>query len=192
MDRVNEGKSLRGRCGSPHKAGGFTMVELMITVAILAILVALAVPSFTSMINSSRLAAQANELVASLQLARGEAVRRNARVTVCRSTDGTNCIVGTGQGSWLTFADANGNGTAQPGEVLRLSIIKAPVTVRNTVARVTFRPDGRARAVGGALENTTFTVCIPTTRPVDNQRLVEFGGGSRISTRQFNGAGVCP
>ena len=67
---------------------GFTLVELMVTLGVLAILVTLATPSFTSVINSNRLSSQANELVADIQLARSEALRRNRTVRLCRSTNG--------------------------------------------------------------------------------------------------------
>src|SRR5687768_5278862 len=70
---------------TPDSWQGFTLIELMITIGVLAVLVMLAIPSFTTVINNNRLAANANELIASLQLARTEAVRRNTRITVCRT-----------------------------------------------------------------------------------------------------------
>lgn len=61
------------------KTGGFTLVELMITIAVAAILLATATPSFTSLIQNHRLVAQHNDFVANLNLARSEAVKRSAR-----------------------------------------------------------------------------------------------------------------
>jgi len=64
-------------------ARGFSLVELMVTIAVLAILLAIGIPSFASLIASNRLTSATNELVAALQTARTEAIRRNVRVTVC-------------------------------------------------------------------------------------------------------------
>lgn len=173
---------------------GFTLIELLVTVAILAILLALAVPSFTSVINSNRLAGQANEVVASLQLARVEAVRQNRRAVVCRSTNGTTCA-GAGQwNTWITFFDVNNNGAADVGEaIIRVNTVKPPLQVTSGVASISYRPDGLARDAAGALLQNDITVCIPTTRPALNRRVVSIGpGGSRISTASANGAGLCP
>ena len=64
------------------------MIELMITVALASILMAIAVPSFNQMIVSGRLTAQSNEMVAAMSLARSEAIKRNANVTLCRADTG--------------------------------------------------------------------------------------------------------
>ena len=166
-------------------AAGFTLLELVITIAVLAILLALAVPMFTSTINNNRLAAQANELVTSLQLANSEAVRRNARITVCPSTDGATCAASGPWTGWLTIVASN-------NEVLRSAIAKPPLQVTSTVNSVTYRGDGLARDAAGALLAANFTVCIPTGQPAENQRIVGMVSGSRISTTVSNGAGVCP
>jgi len=77
--------------GFIKKLRGFTMVEMMITVAILAILLGLAVPSFSDFIKSTRLTTQANALSMDLQIARSEAARRNRNVVVCSSDTGSTC-----------------------------------------------------------------------------------------------------
>jgi type IV fimbrial biogenesis protein FimT len=171
----------------PARARGFSLIELMITLAVLAVLAALAAPSFTSLFNSNRLTSHANEVVTSLQLARMEAIRRNASVTVCRTSDGATCDdVAGAWGGWLTVV-------ASDGEVLRTNTVKSPVQVTSGAASITFRPDGLARgAAGGALTENSITVCIPTTRPQDNRRVVALVNGSRISTDSENGAGACP
>jgi type IV fimbrial biogenesis protein FimT len=83
---------------------GFTLLELMVTVAIAAILVTMAVPSFTQTIRSNRLTATNNMFLASLNLARSEAIKRNIVVSVS-PTDGANWRNG-----WDVFTDVNNNG----------------------------------------------------------------------------------
>lgn len=171
--------------GVPQECG-FTLIELMVTVAVLAVLIAVAAPSFVSIINGSRLTSHANELVASLQQARMEAIRRNASVTVCRTTNGAVCDAGAGNWTgWLTVVAGN-------GEVLRSSSAKAPVRISSPASSITFRADGLAWAAGGLLAND-ITVCIPTTHPAENRRMVSIGSGSRVSVATAgDGNGACP
>lgn len=166
---------------------GFSVIELMIGVAVLAILVALAAPSLTSVINNNRLAAQANEFVTALQLARSEAVRLNSAVSVCHSSNGTSCsAAGDTWSGWITIVDAT-------DEVLRGYVLDGPVELTSEVDAMTFGGDGLARAAaGGALLAVETTVCLPTTQPAQNQRIVEIRSGSRISTRSEDGGGECP
>lgn len=89
---------------------GFTLIELMVTVAILGIVLALGVPSFVGTLAQNRMATQTNELVASLNLARMEAVRRSQSVTLrAVDTATTNTRFEAG---WKVFTDTNGNGEA--------------------------------------------------------------------------------
>jgi len=99
------------------KSAGFTLIELIVTVSIVAILMSIAVPSFKNMIDSNRLSTGTNELVSALILARSEALKRGQRVTVCTSADSTNCSGNNdfGQG-WLVFEDCNDNGIVDTGD----------------------------------------------------------------------------
>src|SRR5450830_1101578 len=76
----------------PRCLRGFTLIELMVVVAVAAILMAVAAPNFSAAMSSTRLGSQANDLIADLRLARSEAATRGAWVVVCPSANGgTNC-----------------------------------------------------------------------------------------------------
>lgn len=95
----------------PRTAGGFTLIELMVTVALLAIGLALGTPYIQDAVMNVRMTGQANDLMADLALARSEAVKRNVTVALCTTTNGSTCGGGTWADGWLVFPDLNGNGT---------------------------------------------------------------------------------
>lgn len=199
MRRIRRQVSEACRVSAMRRNQGFTLIELVVTVSVLAIIVAMAVPSFTSMINSNRLATNANELVAAVQLAKMESLRRGMRVGVCESSNGTTCTDGDNWVQWITIADIDRDGDFDAAdEVLRVGSARVPVQVRVSSGigdngnRIEFRPDGLARDTLGALLSADVGVCIPTTQPAENQRLIGIGSGSRISTTRDDAGGTCP
>jgi type IV fimbrial biogenesis protein FimT len=171
---------------------GFTLIELAITVVVLSVLMALAAPLFTGVINDNRLTSNANEIVAGIQIARSEAIRRNVRTIFCGSDNGTTCAATTPWRGWLVFADANGNNIAEAGEIVRTSTISAPVLVRgsaNVIAQeIVFRADGLAYASNNLL-NANIRVCLPVTNPNLHIRDVNITAGGRVAVRPPIGSG---
>ena len=186
---------------------GFTLIELIVAMSVLAILVAIAAPSFQSVFNSNRLTSTANELNTSLQLARMEAVKRNSRVVVCPSANPDVAQVCAAGNGWMTFVDNGaGGGTANNGQhegaevVLYTASYNAPIQMLASPAitgsatqpnTIRFSPDGLAYNGDGALLTARLAVCMPTTRPPQNAREVSIAFGSRMNTTRRNTGGVC-
>ena len=84
------------------RASGFTLIELMVTIAVLSILIVVAVPNFRTTIQNNRLVTQANDLLGTLLYARSQALTNSAttggNITVCASSDGSSCL--SGATSW--------------------------------------------------------------------------------------------
>lgn len=98
---------------TPARPRGFTIIELMVTVLVIALLLGAGVPSFLETVRNNRLIAETNEVVGSLNYARSEALKRVGTVSVCIRVDDTTCGANTAlnwANGWLVFADANGNG----------------------------------------------------------------------------------
>ncbi len=79
----------------------------MVTIAVLAILLAIAIPNFQAFIVNGRMTSTANEMMTTLGYARSEAVKRAANITVCASSSGTACSGGTWESGWIVL-DAGG------------------------------------------------------------------------------------
>ncbi|WP_292966998.1 GspH/FimT family pseudopilin [Nitrosomonas sp.] len=142
---------------------GFTLVELMITISIASILLAVAVPDYQSIMRESRLTTQANELMTSLHYARSEAVKRGIRVTICKSSDSASCTNGSNwQDGWLIFSDTGTAGSVDgTDEILRVFPKMTGSTLNggsNFGNWVSYLPSGRSQG-NGNLPNGMFGLC---------------------------------
>ena len=158
---------------SNGRALGFTMTEMLMTIAIAAILTSLAIPSFRYVTNSNRIASELNGLLGDLQLARAEAIKEGGTVTVCQSSDGATCTNSTGwQGGWIVFSDPANVGVYDAGETyLR---IQKPFSgtdtfvASNNVTAITFNREGYAvgmangtlLALHDSTNNNAWTRCL--------------------------------
>jgi len=135
---------------SNHVISGFTLVELILTVAIIGIVLGIGLPSFQSMIINNRLTAQANSLVGALNLARSESIKRNKLVVVGKT--GTNWKDG-----WEVFQDLNADGSSAGEEVFQtyeaISSNDLSFSISDPIA---YRPDGRSKVSGD------FYLCSPS------------------------------
>lgn len=144
---------------------GTTLVELLVVLAIAAIVLSMSAPSFHSLIASMRLKAVSELMVAHLHFARSEAIKRNARVVLCKSTDGKQCVsMGGWEQGWIVFHDANDNAQVDSQETILLQQSALADTIRfsgntNIARYVSYTPDGRANLLSGAFQSGTFTLC---------------------------------
>jgi len=197
---MTRGSSGRWGFGAPRVWGrrGFTLVELMVALAIAVILLMVAVPNLNDAAPRGKLAAQANAFLATLNLARSEAIKRNGRVVVCKSADGVACTDDGGwdQG-WIVFHDPDNDvvrdGTEAIIERHQPLANGFSLTGNGTVANyISFHPSGAAMTPGGAFQAATLTLCrfAPTVSSAERQIILSAAGRARVQT--IEGVASCP
>lgn len=193
-------------CSPSARPRGVSLIELMVGIALLAILLAIAAPNFQGMTASSRLTSASNDLLGTLQQARAQAIRTGSRVTVCKSTNGTQCNTTAGVGwdqGWIVFQDTtriNFDAQVEDGEAILSYTTAIPngTTIAGNAAvanYVSFAADGRPRLMGGAVQAGSLRVCTAADSLTDNTRardIVLTTTGQISVTRPGGVAEDCP
>jgi type IV fimbrial biogenesis protein FimT len=164
------------------RSAGFTMIELMMTIAIATVVMTLAIPSFRYITNANRIASEVNGLVGDMQFARAEAIKEGQGVTVCVSTNGTSCAAGDTfwQHGWIVISSVGAVG------LLR---VQPPFSSTDTfespaLSTVTFNREGYA---GGLPAAGTLITLHDSTSTSAWTRCLSLTFSGQMTTEKVNG-----
>lgn len=174
-----ETRNRSGRCAVGGRQQGLTAVELMVALAIAAILAGMAVPGFAALYRSASVSSAANELVWALHLARSSAWAKGQPVTLCLSKDRLTCVTtpDASAAGWLVFHPSGATAASQliaAGPPLHTFELPERLTVAATRPAITFWPAARAGSTG------TFEVCDADHRAAGRSIVVSQTGRPRV------------
>lgn len=164
-------------------SAGFTLIELVVALALLSVLLAAGSSALMGLLNDVRQSAVANNFLSELAMARTESIRRGRRVVVCRSSDALSCA---NSGDWgqgrLIFEDVNNNGSRDPSERIVFyenSVGNGWKMRGNTsvAAYVSYHPLGRTHLISGAFQAGTITLCKYSSVPTRVTEIVISSSG---------------
>lgn len=173
-----------------RKRNGFTLIEIMVAISVLAILMSVGVPSMVDFARNNRRAAAVNALVTDIQQARGDAASAGVDTVLCHSGNGTSCSGSSNpdwSDGWLLFSDLDADGGLDAGEpILARHEKRDGITMPSNRTRFRFRPGFRSAT------NGTVAVCVDggSNRWVT----ISIAGRPRLQEAQPLGvsAPVCP
>jgi type IV fimbrial biogenesis protein FimT len=178
------------------KYSGYTLIELMAILAVIAIVLATGLPLMSVFFQGNRMVSNTNEIVAGLHIARSEAIKQQMRVTMCQSDDQATCTrTGRWEDGFIVFQDPDGNATVTAGKrILRVNSGASgkQVTIRSNDASanniqnaVTFTSRGLPKLLNGTSTSGTFRICDSRGKQInsDGQTTVARGVVLSISGR---------
>lgn len=168
-----------------RSSSGFTLIELMVVIALIAITTSIAIPSFQRFLERARADAAAAEVAGLFSLARSEAIRRNLPVTICRATTATSTVCAQDAqadwgGRWILFQDTNNDQVRAAGEeIIRMRdagnglslLLAAPVQAIQVSARGFLSADGALalRVASSGSDERVLNICVSHAGRVDQR-----------------------
>ena len=180
----------------PSRHSGFTLTELLATLAVSGVVMSMALPSLSGLISDEQRTSSVNELVNTLHLARSAAITRNQSVTVCASSDSLTCQGKAWENGWIAFVDSDLDRRPDGPELLNVgTAASADITIRSAE----FQPYLSYRANGQIMVNRldensgAFSIC--DARGADAARVIVIlpAGLPRLSEKPVAGGRAnCP
>jgi type IV fimbrial biogenesis protein FimT len=166
-----------------YKVNGFTLIELIITLTVIAIISSIAVPSFAEIMADNKQVTRYNQLLGSIALTRSEAIKRGVRTSICQSSDTTSCTKKSKQwhDGWIVFNDADSDNQVDADETI--VFIQQAFEDEITISfggrkRVAYYPNGLA--VGSS--NGTFLICDTRGDATKSGLVVNMSGRTKKAT----------
>lgn len=177
-----------------EKQRAFTLIELIVTVSVVGILLAVGIPGFRELMLNNQRASAVNDFITTMHIARSEAVTRNSRVMVCTSNDAATCGAGGDwDAGWIAFADTDNDGVLDGDEEVletREEVGGFEISSDTFSSFITFRPNGRAMTADVNTATGEFIFCDP--RGGDYSRVVIIGASGRPRSSETTSAGNTP
>ena len=170
---------------------GFTIIELMIVMALAAVLLSIGIPGFQQMVQDNRRASASVEMISALQAARSEAIKRNQPVSLCPSNDGDSCTNGNAwEPGWIAFTDLDEDGAVDADEnVLQSGNGLNAIAISSTFESLTYRPNGRMETNDGDAE-AEFIMCDSRGADAGRALLVFRSGRAETSETDLANAAI--
>jgi type IV fimbrial biogenesis protein FimT len=170
-----------------HRSHGFTLMELMVVLALAGVILALGAPAFNDFRANNRLTGVANDFIGAIQVARTEAIKRQVNTAVCPSDNGTSCSTGGLFRGWIAFVDDNNNcrrtttGTTEP--LLRVetridSDAAKPIYEVSKGVCISFASSGFRQNIAGQATADKTIFC--DSRGIENQKGTNLSAGRGI------------
>lgn len=163
----NDAMIQNGRAGAASRrhVGGLTFVEVMVAVVIAFVLMVIGTPYVLGMFRTAGVTTQAHEFLSTLNFTRSEAIKRNQRVSVCKSADGLECTTAGGwEQGWIVFVDSGHAG--QPADTANILRVRGPLRDKTTLTGnmpvrnyVSYVGTGATQMLSGAFQAGTLTLC---------------------------------
>lgn len=174
-----------------RRDSGFTLIELMVGIALVGLLLSMAVPALDVFVLNARQTGAINDFVSSMHVARSTAITTNQRVTVCASADGENCNGASWEDGWIVFTDLDSDQSVDAGDrMLTTSAGIRGVSINSGEFGdfLMYRPNGRVMNASVNGNSGQFTVCDSRGAERAKVLIVDLSGRPRLSKLLADGS----